>query len=101
MNILKVSSRLNINRHNRHSKEILSDKEVTYVRQLIRKVNWLATQTKHDLSFDVNNLMSYLEENKVDSIRKLLIMYRDEIKTDNKAAFIRKASMTFLPPTIS
>lgn len=47
-------------KNNRHSKEILSDKEVTYVRQLIRKVNWLATQTKHDLSFDVNNMMSCL-----------------------------------------
>ena len=45
--------------------------EITEARQLIGQLNWLATQTRPDLSFDVSALSAILKQENVDCIRQI------------------------------
>ena len=45
----------------RNLREAISTTEVTETRQLIGQLNWLATQTRPDLSYDVKELSSMLK----------------------------------------
>ena len=47
----------------------LSTNELSACRSAIGKLNWVATQTRPDLSFDVSELTSHLKNNRVASIR--------------------------------
>lgn len=44
----------------------LSKDYITKIRQLIGKLNWLATQTGSNLSYHINELSSILKQEKVD-----------------------------------
>ena len=50
----------------RNLKDRISTTEVTETRQLIGQLNWLATQTRPDLSYDVSELSSILKQENVE-----------------------------------
>ena len=45
--------------------------EITQARQLIGQLNWLATQTRPDLSYDVSGLSSILKQKNVDCLKQI------------------------------
>ena len=49
----------------------LTPTEITEARQLIGQLNWLATQTRPDLSFDVSALSAILKQENVECIRQI------------------------------
>ena len=49
----------------------ISPTEVTEARQLIGKLNWVATQTRPDLSYDVSTLSSILKQENVECIKQI------------------------------
>ena len=55
----------------RNTEDDISASEVTEIRQLIGQLNWLATQTRPDLGFDVSDLSSMLKQGNVDCIRQV------------------------------
>ena len=55
----------------RSIEEKMSDLEVTGVRKLIGQLNWMATQTRPDLSYDVSELSSYLADKKLENIKRV------------------------------
>ena len=57
--------------NNRNADDHLSPSEVTEIRQLIGQLNWLATQTRPDLGFDVSNLSSVLKQENVECIKQV------------------------------
>ena len=50
-------------------REAISTTEVTETRQLIGQLNWLATQTRPDLSYDVSELSSMLKHENVECLK--------------------------------
>ena len=48
----------------RNLKDTISSTEITETRQVIGQLNWLATQTRPDLSYDVSALSSILKQKK-------------------------------------
>ena len=56
---------------NYNSTSELSDEELKLCRSTIGKLNWLATQTRPDLSYEVSDLTSSLKDKKVDSISQI------------------------------
>ena len=50
--------------------DTISTTEITETRQLIGQLNWLATQTRPDLSYDVSALSSILKQENVESIKQ-------------------------------
>ena len=57
--------------NNRTPEDKLSSAEVTQARQLIGQLNWLATQTRPDLSYDVSALSSILKLENVECIKQI------------------------------
>ena len=49
----------------------LTPTEITEAGQLIGQLNWLATQTRPDLSFDVSALSAILKQENVECIRQI------------------------------
>ena len=58
-------------RNDRTLDDKLSPAEVTQARQLIGQLNWLATQTRPDLSYDVSALSSLLKLENTDCVRQI------------------------------
>lgn len=54
----------------RNLKDAISSTEVTETRQLIGQLNWLATQTRPDLSYDVSELSSILKQENVECLKQ-------------------------------
>lgn len=54
----------------RNLKDIISTTVVTETWELIGQLNWLATQTRPDLSYDVNALNSVLKQKNVECIKQ-------------------------------
>ena len=55
----------------RSNEDKMSTSEITEVRKRIGQLNWLATQTRPDLSYDISELSSYLKNGTVESIRQV------------------------------
>ena len=55
----------------RNVQEKISKEEVTKVRQLIGQLNWLATQTRPDLSYDISDLSSVVKQQNVECIKQV------------------------------
>ena len=49
----------------------ISDEEVSELRKIIGQLNWLATQTRPDLSYDISDLSSTLKNKNVDCIKQV------------------------------
>lgn len=54
----------------RNLKDTISTTEITEIRQVIGQLNWLATQTRPDLSYDVSELSSILKQQNVECIKQ-------------------------------
>ena len=54
----------------RNLKDRISATEVTETRQLIGQLNWLATQTRPDISCDVSELSSMLKQGNVECLKQ-------------------------------
>ena len=54
----------------RNLKDRISATEVTETKQLIGQLNWLATQTRPDLSYDVSELSSMLKQENVECLKQ-------------------------------
>ena len=54
----------------RNFREAISTTEVTETRQLIGQLNWLATQTRPDLTYDVSELSSMLKRENVECLKQ-------------------------------
>ena len=54
----------------RNLKNRISATEVTKTRQLIGQLNWLATQTRPDLSYDISELSSMLKQENVECLKQ-------------------------------
>ena len=55
----------------RKPEDKLTPTEITEARQLIGQLNWLATQTRPDLSFDVSALSAILKQENVECIKQI------------------------------
>ena len=51
-------------------KDRISATEVTKTRQLIGQLNWVATKTKPDLSYDISELSSMLKQENVECLKQ-------------------------------
>ena len=51
--------------------DLMTEDELTQCRSAIGKLNWLATQTRPDLSFEVSELTSALKHRDVSTIQKV------------------------------
>ena len=49
----------------------LSPKDETTVRQVNGKLNWIATQTRPDLSFDVSEFSSFMKRGEVECFKQV------------------------------
>ena len=56
--------------NNRSLEDKISPTEITEARQLIGQLNWLATQTRPNLSFDESTLRSILKQENVECIKQ-------------------------------
>ena len=56
--------------NDRDLQDKISKEEVTKVRQLVGQLNWLATQTRHDLSYDISDMSSMIKLENVDCIKQ-------------------------------
>ena len=68
MNIKKI--KMYPSRRRQKLKDRISATEVTETRQLIGQLNWLATQTRPDLSYDVNEFSSMLKQENVECLKQ-------------------------------
>ena len=57
--------------NNRSLEDKISPTEITETRQQIGQLNWLATQTRPDLSFDMSTLSSILKQENVECIKQI------------------------------
>ena len=55
----------------RCNEDKLTKSEITEVRRRIGQLNWMATQTRPDISYDISELSSYLKTGTVESIRQV------------------------------
>ena len=56
---------------NRHPEDEISTEEISEIRKVIGQLNWLATQTRPDLSYDISDLSSALKQKNVDCIKQV------------------------------
>ena len=54
----------------RNLKDRIPATEVTETKQLVGQLNWLATQTRPDLSYDVSELSSMLKQENVECLKQ-------------------------------
>lgn len=64
----------------------LNQQEVKQLRETVGQVNWVATQSRPDLSFDVLELSVSMNESKVENIKQANKMVR-KLRCDNCAVF--------------
>ena len=68
----------------------MSEMQTTQCRSLIGKINWLATQTRPDLSYEVSDLSSQLKSGKVEVIKSINKVIR---KAKKEASIINIPSL--------
>ena len=64
INLMKIQRRVS-------PEDLMTEEEVSLCRSILGKLNWLSTQTRPDLSFDVSELTSALKEKKTELITRI------------------------------
>ena len=77
----------------RNLKDRIFATEVTETRQLIGQLNWQATQTRHDLSYDVSELSSVLKQENVECLKQAnrVVKKSKKRKIPNRYSRFRKS----------